>query len=101
MGLINKYLLIYQTSCAEYEQANHGCQTVTHEIDILQEQCEGTDIVVIDGHFLMTINHNYIWTVFLMLRLLHVLAYIQDIIRQRLKNMYYKQYYRLSDNYLY
>ena len=52
MGLINKYLLIYQTSCAEYEQANHGCQTVTHETDILQEQCEGTDIAVIDGHFI-------------------------------------------------
>lgn len=52
MWLINKYLLIYHTSCAEYEQANHGCQTVTHEIDILQEQCEGTDIVVIDCHFI-------------------------------------------------
>jgi hypothetical protein len=43
MVLINKYLLIYQTLCAEYEQANPGCQTVTHATNILQEQCKETD----------------------------------------------------------
>jgi hypothetical protein len=42
MGLNNKHLLIYQTSCAEYEQANPGCQTVTHAMKILQEQCKET-----------------------------------------------------------
>jgi len=40
MGLINKYLLIYQTSRAEYEQANPGCRTVTHVMNILHEQCK-------------------------------------------------------------
>jgi hypothetical protein len=43
MGLINKYLLIYQTSCAEYKEANPGCPTVTHAMNILQEQCKETD----------------------------------------------------------
>jgi hypothetical protein len=43
MGLIKKYLLIYQTSCAEHEQANPGCRTVTHATNILQEQCKETD----------------------------------------------------------
>jgi hypothetical protein len=43
MVLINKYLLIYQTPYAEYEQANPGCRTVTHAMNILQEQCKETD----------------------------------------------------------
>ena len=43
MGLINKYLLIYHTSCAEYEEADPGCRTVTHAMNILQEQHKETD----------------------------------------------------------
>jgi len=43
MGLINKYLLIYQTSYAAYEQANPGHRTVTHAMNILQEQCKEKD----------------------------------------------------------
>lgn len=43
MGLNNKYLLIYQTSRAEYKQANPGCWTVTHAVNILQEQTKETD----------------------------------------------------------
>jgi hypothetical protein len=42
MGLINKYLLIYETSRAEYEQANPGGRTVTHAMKILQEQYKET-----------------------------------------------------------
>jgi len=40
----------------------------------------------------MTINHNYIWTILLMLGLSHVLAYTEDIISHRLKNMYDKKH---------
>ena len=40
----------------------------------------------------MIINHNYIWTILLMLRLLHVLGYREDIISHRVKNMYAKKH---------
>jgi len=42
MGFINKYLLIYQTSRAEYEKADPGCRTATQAMNILQEECKET-----------------------------------------------------------